>query len=195
VFFPRPYCWAIGATFAFIPALAGGALMGRARFSLERPDQADDSTVNLFNPFIFVSLALTLRVMSDFQITNELRLLLLTIPVGLVFAWIGWTVIKKSNFWAVSIVAVVYAAPVIVQVNGFGPSSIVAVVDGLVSRKYSSIKPVAYMMVLRNGEAEVHVRIGEEAYASFGLGDRACAQEVEGWLGIATRSLIPCDGL
>lgn len=195
VFYPRPYYWAIGAAFVFVPTLAGGALIRSDLFSLEMPDRTDGRTVNLFNPCVFVSLALILRLMSDLQITNELRLLLLTIPLGIVFAWIGWIVIEKSNFWAVVIVAVMYAGPVIVQVNGLGPSSIETVVDGLVSRKYSSIKPVAHTIVLRSEEAEVHVRIGKEAYSNFDLGDRACAQEVKGWLGIAIRSPIPCDGL
>lgn len=121
VFFPLPYYWAIGTAIAFIPALILVSLIDRARFSLEDPSRSNGNTVNLFTPFFFVSAALALRTMANFQTTSDLDLLILIVPIAFFLALLVWAVINNVSFLAALVFAVMYALPVVVQINDIGP--------------------------------------------------------------------------
>lgn len=193
VFLPRPYYWAIGAAFAFVPALVFGSLIERAPFSLVDPSRSDGNTINLFYPFFFVSGALAWRTMADFQTTSDLDLLRLTVPVAFFLALLAWVVIKKTSFPAALVFAVMYALPLVVQINDIGPPSGEVVFKGLIYRKYSSIKPVTYTIVIRSGSEEKHVRVSKRAYSNYSLVSPVCVKEVKGWLGISTRFPVRCE--
>ncbi|MDP9941335.1 hypothetical protein J2W71_003494 [Pseudomonas sp. 3400] len=195
VFFPRPYYWAIGIAITYIPALVAGSVIDRTRFSLEDPSRSDGKTVNLFAPLFFVSGALSLRTIFDFQITSEWDLLIITAPTGLVLALLVWSIINKANFLVVLVFSIMYTWPVAIQLNDISPPSNEVIFSGSISRKYSSTKPVTYTVVVKSGKEEKHISVSRAAYSRYSLGGRACAKEVTGWLGITTRFPIPCEHL
>lgn len=195
MFFPRPYYWAIGIATACIPALVAGSIIDRTRFSLEDPSRSDGNTVNLFAPLFFVSGALALRTIFDFQITSDWDLLIITAPAGLILALLVWSIINKANLLAALIFSMMYTWPVAIQLNDILPPSSEVTFSGSISRKYSSTKPVTYTIVIKSEKEEKHVSVSRAAYSRYSLGGRACAKEVTGWLGITTRFPVPCEYL
>lgn len=193
VFFPRPYYWAIGTAFAFVPALVLGSLIERTLFSLEDPSRSDGNAVNLFYPFFSVSGALVWRTTADFQTTSDLDVLRLMVPVGFFLALLAWAVINKTSFPAAVIFALMYAFPLVVQINDIGPPSSEVVFKGLIYRKYISRKLGTYNIVIYSGSEEKHVRVRKEAYSNYSLVNPVCVKEVKGWLGISTRFPIRCE--
>jgi hypothetical protein len=115
------------------------------------------------------------------------------VPVGFFLALLAWAVINKTSFPAAVICALMYAFPLVVQINDIGPPSSEVVFKGFIYRKYSSIKPVTYTIVIHSGSEEKHVRVSKETYSNYSLVNPACAKEVKGWLGISTRFPIRCE--
>lgn len=192
LFFPSPYYWAVGTSIGFVPALVLLSLICKDRFVLVDPKYAVKGNVNLSLPLFFVSGALVFRTMGDFHTTSDLEVARLALPLAFLLALAILGIVKTASFLAAVLIAVLYALPVCVQINGLGPPSKEIISEGVVVRKYSTIKPVSHMIVMQFPQGEKHVQVDSDTYSGAHIGDRVCAKDVTGWLGITTRFRINC---
>lgn len=176
-----------------MPLLVFSTLIDQDRFELQEPKRSDANRVNLVGPLLFITCALIVRTASDFDMESDWRILELVIPIGFTIALIVWVILKNANFPLVLVIASLYAAPLILQLNDLGPSIDEFNIAGPIVKKYTSIRPLKQTIVIRFNNEEKNISIGKEAYQRYGIGDQACAKERKGWLGVVIRYPTDCS--
>jgi amino acid transporter len=192
VFFPRPYYLVVGIGILFMPILIFSSLIDRDRFEFQEPKQSDANRVNLLGPFWFVLCALMVRAAADIQITDDLEVLKLIIPIGLTVALINWVILKRANLPLLLMISLAYSLPLVMELNDWGPSTNEFVIIGPIERTYTSTRPLSQTIVIRFNHEDKHVHVSREVYRRSRVGDTACAKEQKGWLGLVKLFPIRC---
>lgn len=195
VFFPETHELTPWLAVAFIPTVIIISLFNREAFVLLEKDTPLNK-VNLFGPFLIVSMSLCFRSFFEYPDTNysenSLRSFLICGGAAVVISVAVFSSIKTSNFGVAAVVSFCLSFFLVEAINAIPPFSEEAVHRGKITRKYTSSRPSSHSIVIESPTGVVHAKTSLVEYEKYRVGDLACAKQKTGRLGLIIRWASSC---
>lgn len=187
VFYPKARGLTPWIAVAFISIVTGISIFKRDVFALLEKD-SPSNRVNLFEPFVLISMTLCFRGLSDYPDTNydenSLRELLIGGEIAAVISLAIFSAIRTSRFGPIVGISFFLSFFLVHAINAIPPFREEVVHRGKIVSKDTSSRPRSYSIVIKTTSGKINAKTSRARYEKYRVGDFACVKEKIGRLGL-----------